>query len=192
MRDRLARTRGAGQGSKTRPRDAGPQFGGGFVCDHPALRDDDNAGADGIDFFENMRRENDGFILRHALDERAHLVLLIGVEPVRRFVEDERRRIVQQRLREADALFVAFRERFNDLLAHGHQLRARNRQIDLSAPGGRGAEAADFGDEAEVFLDRHLGVHRRIFRHIAKLAFYRHRIHRHVNPADRGRTFVGI
>ena len=42
-----------------------------------------------------------------ARDERAHLVLLVGVEPVGRLVEDQHVGIVQQRLREPDAALEA-------------------------------------------------------------------------------------
>ena len=41
---------------------------------------------------------------------RASLVDLLGVEPRRRFVEDQHLGVVDERLREADALAIALRQ----------------------------------------------------------------------------------
>ena len=87
----------------------GPKTFGCFVGHNPALRDNDHPVADGIYLLKDVRRENHCLLSRHALDQGSHLVLLIGIEAVGRLVEHECGRIVEQSLREADALLEAFR-----------------------------------------------------------------------------------
>src|SRR5687767_6716130 len=88
---------------------------GRLVRDHFSLSDDDDAIADRIDLLEDVRREDDGFLDRHALDERSHFILLVGIEAVGRLVEHQCGGIVQERLGETDALLEALREGFDRL-----------------------------------------------------------------------------
>ena len=104
---------------------AGDQLVGGTVGQHPAAGDDDRPGADRLDLFEQMGRDDDCLFRPHRRDDPAHLVFLVGVEPVGRLVEDHYRRVVDQRLRHADAAAIALRQRFDPLvvdIAQMHEL----------------------------------------------------------------------
>src|SRR4029077_1144116 len=59
---------------------AGEELGRGAVGDDLAAVDDDGTGADGIDLFQQVGRDDDGLLFRHAADQVAHGVLLVGVE----------------------------------------------------------------------------------------------------------------
>ena len=54
-----------------------------------------------------MGRKNDRVLFAEALDQLADLDDLLGVKADRRLVENDHRRIAQQRLRKADALAIA-------------------------------------------------------------------------------------
>ena len=88
------------------------------VGDDLAARDDDGARADRIHLFEDVGGDDDDLVARHLVDERAHFVLLVGIETVRGLIEDQHRRVVDQRLREADAAPEAFGERVDGLREH--------------------------------------------------------------------------
>ena len=74
--------------------------------------------ADRVDLLEDVRRDHDDLVLRDVADELAHLVLLVRIEPVGRLVENQHRRIVQDRLREADAAAKALGQRLDHLVQH--------------------------------------------------------------------------
>ena len=78
--------------------------------DDAALVDDDDALAGLRDLRQDVRAEDDGVIAGEAADEVARLDDLLGVEAGGRLVEDQHFRVVDERLREADALPVALRE----------------------------------------------------------------------------------
>ena len=61
---------------------------------------------------------HDRLVRRERVDERAHLVFLVGIETVGRLVEDQHRRIVQQRLGQTDAALEALGEGLDRLLQH--------------------------------------------------------------------------
>lgn len=88
--------------------DAGFEFGWGFVDEDFALVDDDDAVADGFDFFEDVGGEDDGFVGGHRLYQLSHFVLLVGVEAIGGLVEDEHLGVVDDGLGDSDALAVAF------------------------------------------------------------------------------------
>ena len=86
---------------------------------------------DGLHLGENVRREHDGVLPREPLDELQHLVALARVEAFRRFVEDEQLRVSDQRLRDADALPVALRERGVEAIELRGDARTLRDAIDL-------------------------------------------------------------
>ena len=61
-----------------------------------------------FDFGQDVRRENHRVVARQSLDQLSHFVNLFRIETDGRFVENQNRRIVQQRLRDSDALLIAF------------------------------------------------------------------------------------
>ena len=128
-----------------------------------AAGDDDRAGADGVDLFEDVGGDDDRLVRRHALDQRPHLMLLVRVEAVGRLVEHQDRRIMQQRLRQADAALEALGQGFDRLQAHAFQpcelQGVLHPVVQLAA-----TVAADLGEEAQEAGDRHFRVGRRAFR----------------------------
>ena len=69
-----------------------------------------DGGRYGVDFFEDMGRNDDSFRSRHVLDQSADLMFLIWVETVSRFVKNQHFRIMQYRLRQADDGWVSVPE----------------------------------------------------------------------------------
>ena len=74
------------------------------------MRNDQSPGAHRIDFFKDMGRDHNRFVGRHLLEQRPHFVLLVGVESVGGLVEDQKLRIVQDCLCQADSPFEPFGE----------------------------------------------------------------------------------
>ena len=91
----------------------------------------------------------------HPRDQFAHLMLLVGIETVGRLVQHQHGRIMQQRLREADAALEAFRQRLDrlqpDALQPGQADRVGRPDRQFAA-----AVAAHPGAEAQEAGDRHL------------------------------------
>ena len=75
-----------------------------------AFVDDDHLLAGLADFGKDVRAQNDGVIAGQALDQVARLIDLLGIEARGRLVEDQHIGIVDDGLRQADALAVAFGE----------------------------------------------------------------------------------
>ena len=100
------------------------------VGDDLAAVDDDDARAGRLDLLQDVGREDDRLVLAHALDEVAHLVLLVGIEAVGRLVHDQHVRIVDQRLREAGAVLVALGERVDALVEHVLEEAQLDRAVD--------------------------------------------------------------
>lgn len=148
------------------------ELGGAAVEDEFALVDDDYAAADGLDFFEDVRGNDDGLALAHVADEHAHLVLLVGVQAVCRFVKHQHRRVVKNRLGKAAAVEVAFGQGVDALSADFLQVAGLDRLLDrvflLIA-----AEAADGGAEGQEVLDGHVVVRRGVFWQVAEESFGR-------------------
>lgn len=95
---------------------AGPDVLEVAVGHDPSARDDDGARAGGLDLVEVVGREQDRAIFADLLDVPDDLGLFVRIEIARRLVEDEDRRIVDERLGQTDALTVTVRERA-DVLA---------------------------------------------------------------------------
>src|SRR6266581_4615138 len=132
------------------------------VGDDAAAVDDDRPGARRLDLLEDVRRENDRLGLAHAADERAHLVLLVRIEPVGGLIEDQHLGIVDQGLGEAGAVAKALGERIDRLPEHALQV-AQLDHASYRAPASLAAQTAHRGGELEEGQNRHLGVGRRRF-----------------------------
>ena len=146
-----------------------------LVGEDAARGDDDRAIADRVDLFEDVGRDHDDLVLRHRADQRAHLVLLVRIEAVGRLVEDQHLRVVQQRLRQADAALEALRQRLDDLLEHARQAEARDDVVEPRAAPLAG-QAAHVGDEFEEGAHRHFAVARRAFGQVAHAGLGRERL----------------
>ena len=124
------------------------QFCRGAVGDDLAAIDDDRARTSRLDFLEDVGRKNDRLCSRPSAGSGAHFVLLVRIEAVGRFVQNQHVRIVDDRLGEAGAVTVTFRERFDalvhDRLEKTHFDHAIDRRF-LASP----RETAQLGGEIE-------------------------------------------
>jgi hypothetical protein len=153
------------------------------VCDDFATVDDDGAGTCGLDFLQDVGGEDDGLVLAHALDHAAHLMLLVGIEAVRRLVEDEHVGVMNDALGEAGAVTVPLGERVHALIAHAVEEAQVQHTVDrLRAL--RTVQPAHLGAEAEEARHRHVGVERRVFRQITEALFRLLGVLQHVNAAQ--------
>ena len=128
------------------------------VGEDAAVRDDDGAVADGVDLFEDVCGDDDDLVLRHRVDERADFVLLIRIQAVGGFVENQHRWIVQQRLRQSDAALESFGERFDHLLQHASEMRVAAMTSGHPALATVAGQSAHVGDEVEEAAHRHFSV----------------------------------
>ncbi|HEY6508301.1 MAG TPA: hypothetical protein VIY56_09830 [Vicinamibacterales bacterium] len=134
-----------------------------------ALVDDHDARARLTDLGQDVGAQNDRVVSAKLLDQLAGLVDLLRVEAGRRLVEDEHLGVVEQRLREADALPVALRELAALAVRHvGHPRALHHRGHARLAFGPR--HALDARAEVEIFAHAHVGVERRRLGQIAGAA----------------------
>ncbi len=80
----------------------------GIDRDNLTVIDDDDVAAGLFDFRKDVRAEDDGVVAREAGDQLPGLLLLLGIEAGGGLVQNQHGRVVNDRLREADALPVAF------------------------------------------------------------------------------------
>ena len=117
---------------------------------------------------------------------------MLGVEPGRRLVENQHFGIVQNRLREADALAIAFRQLPAVARRHVVHARAPHRLFHALAPlAGRNALDLDARDKLQVLAHRHLGIERRRFRQIAGAPLGLDGLFKHIEAGDHGTAFSG-
>ena len=122
-------------------------------------------------FRSDVGAQDDGVIARQRLDELADLDDLLRVEPGGRLVEDEDVRVVDQRLREADALLVALGELRAEAVGLCRMtLRAIHDGADPRLRCSRERHAFDLGHERQVFRDCHVRIKRRRLRQVARAA----------------------
>ena len=117
----------------------------------------------------------------------ARLDDLLRIEPGGRLVEDQDLGVVDERLRQPDALPVALRQLRAVPIGHVGDVRAlhhaRHPRLALA-----GRDALDAGDEVEVLADRHVGVERRRFRQVAGAALGLDRVREDVEAGDDARV----
>jgi hypothetical protein len=80
--------------------------------------EDDDAVAERLDVREDVARDEDRVIAAELTDQPARLGALRGIEPHRRLVEEERRRIADEPGREVHALAHPARQRADAAAAH--------------------------------------------------------------------------
>ena len=97
----------------------------GIRGDQPAAINDDDLAADGFHFGKNVRAENNSVLTGEAQDQVAGFRDLFRVETRGRFIQDKNFRVVNDGLRQPDALTVTFGEFRNELgfyVGHGTAL----------------------------------------------------------------------
>ena len=163
------------------------QLGGGPFGDQRAAGQHDHALAERFHLGEDVAREEHRPRAAQAADELADLDHLRGIEPDRRLVEHEDRRIAEQRLRQPHALAIALRERADPATRHARQAERREHGVD-----GGGAlcplDALRARDESQVLDHAQLGIVRRVLREVADGAAAGERIALQVVAGDPDRT----
>ncbi len=101
-----------------------------LVHDKPSFVDDDDSCADVFDFVKQMGGDENGLFASHLLDHAAHFIFLIGIEPVRRFIQQEGGRIMDKGLRKTGAVGISFGEGSDDLPSDGLQLATIQRVVN--------------------------------------------------------------
>ena len=133
---------------------------------HPSAVDDDDAIRDLAHFGKNVRGEKHGVLASEGRDQIADFDALFRVEARRRLVEDQDRRLVHDRLREADALLESFGERADALACDVAEIGSLQRAIHgRRSPGAR--NVLDLRDEPEELTDGELRVERRVLRQVS-------------------------
>ena len=117
-------------------------------------------------------------------------MICFGIEAGRRLVENQDVRVVDDGLREADALPVSFGQLGALTVRHVGDARALHHLLDASRPLA-GGHAFDLGDEPEILEDAHVGVERRRLRQVAGAALGLDRLVEDVEPGDNGFAFGG-
>ena len=139
------------------PAQATGELAGAALGDQPPARDDDDPLAQRRHLGKDVAREEDGALAAQAGEQLPHLHHLRGVEADGRLVEEEDRRLAEQRLRQADALAVALRQRADAPVGHAVEPACGEHTRDRARL--RGArDALHAGDEAEVRLHAEVGV----------------------------------
>ena len=155
-----------------------PQFG-----DQSALRDDEHAPTRHPNLRKVVGRQDDGALSSDFPNELANFGRLIGVEPAHRLVENQNRRLVNQRLCEAHPLAKALGQLADRLADHVSEARL----VDDSSDAGlkvAAHQAAHFSREVEILQHQHLGVERRVFRQVADGLSNRDGVFEDVRPGD--------
>ena len=93
-------------------------------------------------------------------------MLLVRIQAVGGFVEDQHGRIVHDRLGQADAALESLRQRFDGLLEHGVQMQALDHVVE-ALRAARAGQAAHVGDEGQELPRRHFAIARRAFGQVA-------------------------
>ena len=131
--------------------------GGGGIDENPSVVDDDGPRTNGLHFLEDVGGDYDALFGGHFVDEVADVVLLVGVEAVSGFIEDEDGGVVDEGLGKADAAFVALGERVDGLVIDGLDGAHFYDAVDGVAAFGA-FDFADVADEVEEGIDGHFAV----------------------------------
>ncbi|MYK87411.1 MAG: hypothetical protein F4018_03180 [Acidobacteria bacterium] len=132
-----------------------------------AAVDQEHAIRNRVGLVQDVRRDQQRLGSPQPLDVLPELADLVRIEPRGRLVHDEHVRIVQQRLRHADALAVPPRQLADGLA--GHQLEGA--QVDDRVHPllqERGSHPSRLPEKAQQLERRHVGVHRAVLGQVAE------------------------
>src|SRR5579859_2136498 len=155
-----------------------------LVRNDAAVRDDDGAGTHFVHLFQDVGGDDDQLVLAEFVDEPPYFVLLVRIETIGGFVQDQHLRIVDDGLGQAHPPPEALRQRLDHLVDDGQEPQAFDHDVAPLPPLGAG-EAADVGDEIQEFTDRHFTVTGRALGQIAHAGFGGHRFALYVVTAHR-------
>ena len=94
-----------------------------FVQHEAAVAQDHRAVTHRVDLLHDVRRKDDRRVAREPTDQFAHVLRLRWIETVGRFVEHQKTRSMQDRLRDTDALPIAARQRMDRIERLGIRVR---------------------------------------------------------------------
>ena len=144
-----------------------------------AVEHDEHPAAHHFRLRQDVRRNQHRVRAREAFDQLPHRPDLARVEADGRFVQNDQFRLMHQRVRQTDALPVAFRKLADDAAAHVRQAALLHHRRDALA-GTPPAEALEPRAEFQVFPHAHFGVQRVVLRHVADAAAHLRRLMKHV------------
>ena len=131
-----------------------------------------------------MGRQQNRVLFSKILDQVADLANLVWIETARRFVENQQIRFMDERVSEAYALPVPFRQRADDFFLHffqpaqfldvAHALRQATRR-----------NAFEGGPIIQILGDPHVVIERDVFRHVTEVGAGLERLLENVEPGDR-------
>src|SRR5215510_14545677 len=138
----------------------------------------------GLDLRQYVRRKNDRAAFAQLADQRSDLANLQRIQPNRRLVQDDDIRVVDDRLRDADALLEAFRQRADQTPAAIDETATRfdrlHGRFEIST-----VNPTQLAGKAQKFVDRELAVERRIFGQVADVPLRGDRLIDQVDAAYR-------
>ena len=105
---------------------SGFQVTGRAIGHDQALAHHNGSGANALHLLKDVGGEDDGFGLTQGGDQVADLKLLVGVESIGRFIQNQHVRVVYQGLGQTDTLSKAFGEVLNRLVQNGGQMAQVN------------------------------------------------------------------
>ena len=162
----------------------------GVTCDQMTFVQDPDIIADGADIGENMGTDDDDVVVTERANVIEHLALLLRVESYGRLIENDDLGIIDDRLRKADTLAVAFGQVFDQTLADtgggGAFQRMFNRPGIIFS-----GDAFQIGGKGQIFAHGHIGVHRGNLRQIADVLLCLLRLTRNIEIVDLYRSGCG-
>src|ERR1019366_3595251 len=153
--------------------------------DLPLVNDDDLL-AGLADFRKYMSAQNDGVVASQALDQISGLIDLLGIEARCRLVEDQHIWVMNNGLRQANALAVAFRQLPDKLVPDVGDRATFAGVINPTAQFGS-AKSLELADKGQVLSGTHFGVKGWRFREITDVLLHFERLLENVEPCYRGR-----
>ncbi len=143
-----------------------------------------------LDLLQDVRRDQDRLRLGQVADHLADALDLVGVEPARRFVEDQDLGVVQKCLRHRGPLAISLGKLADRLVGDGFERAALNDGVD---PVGErlSRESAGRPEELEQSAGGHVGVERTVLGQVSQMLGRIDPIFLDVDAGDARRPFRG-
>lgn len=140
---------------------------GSAVSEKLAVGKDGDIGGDGFHVGDDVRRENDDALAGKFGEKISEANALLGIKAGGGFIDDEELRIVEERLRDADALAHASGVAAERALGGVGEIYEREQFGDAPA-GGRRGDAFYSGEIVEEFDGAEIGIDAEVLRKIAE------------------------
>ncbi len=160
---------------------------GGALRGNPASVEDEHPVTDGLHLLQNVGGEDHRFRRSELAHEPANLEDLVRIQSAGRLVEDENIGVVDDGLREAGALPIAFGEVIDRPIGHLLEAALLNRPVDVLGTLA-GGDTAGLRDELQVLHHVELGVERRALGEVPDIALHGYGVGVDIVPVDGGRA----